>query len=340
MDIAALNSTKILRKHVLKWMCLFFGLLSFIFAVFNLSKNHFYIVGGLEVCFSALCFYIFIQLVKNKQRNWYAITVCMTVTLVILCGTFLAPLKNGLFLWVFSLPILYYLLLGRKYGIVLSATLLVMQSSVLLYKLPSPYFSSFNLALNLLFIYIIIWVISHVFEGNRAEFSKRLKNLALLDPLTGAGNRLSMSHYFEVEIKDKSQLYLFLIDLDHFKQINDEYGHDVGDKVLVELATLFRITFAKGYVFRVGGEEFSLMGNFDSAQSALAMAENLRQAVANKYIEANGITINLTASVGVVKYQQLNLAELIAQAGKQLYKAKDAGRNAVFSDINLCADAA
>lgn len=78
------------------------------------------------------------------------------------------------------------------------------------------------------------------------------------------------------------------------------------------------------------------MSNFDSAQSALAMAENLRQAVANKYIEANGITINLTASVGVVKYQQLNLAELIAQAGKQLYKAKDAGRNAVFSDINLC----
>jgi len=264
----------------------------------------------------------------------------MTVTLVILCGTFLAPLKNGLFLWAFSLPILYYLLLGRKYGILLSATLLVMQSSVLLYKLPSPYFSSFNLALNLLFIYIIIWVISHVFEGNRAEFSKRLKNLALLDPLTGAGNRLSMSHYFEVEIKDKSQLYLFLIDLDHFKQINDEYGHDVGDKVLVELATLFRITFAKGYVFRVGGEEFSLMSNFDSAQSALAMAENLRQAVANQYIEANGITINLTASVGVVKYQQQNLAELIAQADKQLYKAKDAGRNAVFSDINLCADAA
>ena len=131
-----------------------------------------------------------------------------------------------------------------------------MQSSVLLYKLPSPSFSSFNQALNLLFIYIIIWVISHVFEGNRAEFSKRLKNLALLDPLTGAGNRLSMSHYFEVEIKDKSQLYLFLIDLDHFKQINDEYGHDVGDKVLVELATLFRITFAKGYVFRVGVKNF------------------------------------------------------------------------------------
>ena len=145
--------------------------------------------------------------------------------------------------------------------------------------------------------------------------------MALLDPLTGAGNRLSMSHYFEVEIKDKSQLYLFLIDLDHFKQINDEYGHDVGDKVLVELATLFRITFAKGYVFRVGGEEFSLMSNFDSAQSALAMAENLRQAVANKYIEANGITINLTASVGVVKYQQQNLAELTAQADKQLHKA-------------------
>ena len=69
MDIAALNSTKILRKHVLKWMCLFFGLLSFIFAVFNLSKNHFYIVAGLEVCFPHFVFIFLYNWLKTSNET-------------------------------------------------------------------------------------------------------------------------------------------------------------------------------------------------------------------------------------------------------------------------------
>jgi diguanylate cyclase (GGDEF)-like protein len=333
MDIAALNSTKTLRKHVLKWMCICFGFLSLVFAVFNLSVNNLHLVGGLEVGFSLLCLYIFKHSQKHYPKRWHAIIMCLAISLIVLCGTYLAPLKNGLFLWTFILPILYYLLLGRRYGLILSSALLGLQLLVLSQKLPYSSFAAINLGLNLLFVYISLWAISHVFEGNRADFSKRLKNLALLDPLTGAGNRLSMNHYFEVELRDKSQLYLFLLDLDYFKQINDQYGHEVGDKVLVELATLLRVTFAKGYVFRVGGEEFSLMSNFDSPQAALAMAEKLRLAIQNKQIVANGETIKLTASVGVVQYQHQSLSELIDLADKQLYKAKETGRNEVCTDI-------
>ena len=72
------------------------------------------------------------------------------------------------------------------------------------------------------------------------------------------------------------KLYLFLVDLDYFKQINDKYGHDVGDKVLIEVATLLKVTFAKGYVFRVGGEEFALISSFNSEHAELAVAEKVR----------------------------------------------------------------
>lgn len=333
MDIAALNSTKTLRKHVLKWMCICFGFLSFVFAIFNLTTNNLYVVGALEIGFSLLCFYIYRQLSKHRPKGWHAITLCLTITAIVLCGTYLAPLKNGLFLWTFILPILYYLLLGRRYGMGLSCALLVLQAIVLSQKLPYSLFAPTNLGLNLLFIYISLWAISHVFEGNRADFSKRLKNLALLDPLTGAGNRLSMNHFFEIESQDKSKLYLFLLDLDYFKQVNDQYGHEVGDKVLVELTTVLRVTFAKGYVFRVGGEEFALMSVFDDQESALAMAEQLRIAIERTQIHANGQAITLTASVGVVPYQQQSLSELMDLADKQLYRAKKAGRNTVCADI-------
>lgn len=335
MDIAALNSTKTLRKQVLEWMCICFGCLSLIFAGFNLTVNHLYAIGVLEVGFTLLCLYIFKQSKLHHAKRWHAISMCLSITTIVLFGSYLAPLKNGLFLWIFILPTLYYLLLGRRYGLVLSATLLILQAAILSQKLPTSAFAGINLGLNLLFIYTSMWAISHVFEANRAKFSNRLRSLALLDPLTGAGNRLSMNHFFEIELKDKSQLYLFLLDLDYFKQINDKYGHEVGDKVLVELTTQLRVIFAKGYVFRVGGEEFALMGMFESPQAALAMAEKLRFGVATKPINASTQQLNLTASVGVVRYQQQSLAELIDQADKQLYKAKAAGRNTVVSDIDF-----
>lgn len=335
MDIAALNSTKTIRNHVLKWMCVCLGFLSLIFAVFNLSINKSYLVGGLEIAFSALCFYIFNQLTKHYQKDWYGVALCLTLSFIILFGTYLAPFENGLFLWSFVLPILYYLLLGRRLGFILSATFLMLQSILLVYKSPLLPFVSVNLILNLLFIYISLWTVSHIFEGNRAQFSKRLKNLALLDPLTEAGNRLSMSHYFEIELKDKSNLYLFLLDLDYFKQVNDKYGHDIGDKVLVELTSLLRDIFPSGYIFRVGGEEFSLMGSFTSAESAQAMADKLIKEIAKKQIDIIDETITLTASIGLVNYQQhQSLSEFVNLADKELYKAKAAGRNCVFTNIN------
>ncbi len=246
MDIAALNSTKSLRKDVLRGMCLCFGSLSVGFAGFNLTVNNFPLLGYIEICFSIYCIFTYISLIRRPLQFWQSLIMCVLITLIVILGTSLASPRNAVFAWSFALPILYYLLLGKQYGVIFSANLLVIQVFILGSKSTLAPFENFNLSLNLICAYFSIWAISHVFEGSRSHFSKRLKNLALLDPLTGAGNRLSMNHYFEVELKDKSQLYLFLLDLDFFKQVNDEHGHGVGDQVLVEVATLLRVVLGRG----------------------------------------------------------------------------------------------
>ena len=141
-----------------------------------------------------------------------------------------------------------------------------------------------------------------------------------------------MNHYFEVELVDKTNTYLFLLDLDYFKQINDKFGHDVGDKVLTEIATLLRITLAKGYVFRVGGEEFAVIHSFNSKDEALFAAEKLRETVEKTPFNIEGHAIKLTISIGVADYQaNPSLESIFIAADKQLYKAKRLGRNKVYA---------
>jgi len=331
MDIAALNSTKSLRRDVLKWMCLCFGFLSLAFAAFNLTVNNLPSLGYIEASFSIYCIYTFIALTRHPLQFWQSAVMCALISLIVVLATYLASPRNGVYVWSFALPVLYYLLMGKRYGFILSAAMLVSQIIILAGKSSLSPFETFNLVLNLLCTYVSIWAISHVFEGSRSHFSKRLKNLALLDPLTGAGNRLSMTHYFEVELRDKSQLYVFLLDLDYFKLINDEYGHGVGDKVLVEVATLLRVALGRGYVFRVGGEEFALFASFATEQHALNAAEKIRTQVENTNFNIDGLSINITTSIGVAKFKSTNtLEDFVEQADKQLYKAKRFGRNKVY----------
>ena len=114
MDIAALNSTKSLRKDVLRGMCLCFGVLSVGFAGFNLTVNNFPLLGYIEICFSIYCIFTYISLKRRPLQFWQSLIMCALVTLIIIIGTSLATPSNGVFVWSFALPILYYLLLGHR----------------------------------------------------------------------------------------------------------------------------------------------------------------------------------------------------------------------------------
>lgn len=163
---------------------------------------------------------------------------------------------------------------------------------------------------------------------------ERLQELAIRDPLTGLSNR---RHFYEQAERDillaqrhGTSLALLMIDADHFKRINDSYGHPVGDEVLRQLArTLKEQLRATDLAARYGGEELIVLLPATNAEGAMLLAERIRLAVAACAIEVTGGPVRCTVSIGIaaIKRDDAGLEALIARADAALYAAKKAGRN-------------
>jgi diguanylate cyclase (GGDEF)-like protein len=169
---------------------------------------------------------------------------------------------------------------------------------------------------------------------------RQLTDLANVDELTGLGNRRLVNSALLEEInraqRSGTELSMILLDVDHFKNYNDTYGHPAGDTVLQRLADLMQraATRAGELVARYGGEEFILILPGASATSALRTANLLRDLVMEERIphESSGVADFITVSQGVVTMQaggDLQPQELIKQVDEALYRAKDSGRNAI-----------
>lgn len=161
---------------------------------------------------------------------------------------------------------------------------------------------------------------------------KALELQTKTDPLTGAFNRLGIEEAISLGLQDWFQyhkpLSLVLIDIDHFKQVNDQHGHDIGDLVLSHLSNIVQQhTRTQDLFARWGGEEFVLVCRDTDLESARAIADKLRELIANQTLHKN---ITITASFGVATLKtNENLEQLFKAADTALYEAKTAGRNRV-----------
>ncbi len=170
---------------------------------------------------------------------------------------------------------------------------------------------------------------------------KQAIEAATKDPLTGVGNRAAMDTAMAREIelakRHEQPLCLLTIDIDHFKRVNDQYGHSTGDcviKAVTEAATLAMRTC--DMIFRFGGEEFVVILSNTSAIGAMLMAERLRNQVEETSICCDGHEISATISIGVSSLEtQDSPASLFSRADKALYKAKSSGRNCCKASFNL-----
>ncbi|KAA8557207.1 MULTISPECIES: GGDEF domain-containing protein [Pseudomonas] len=158
---------------------------------------------------------------------------------------------------------------------------------------------------------------------------------ALVDPLTGLPNRAAWSERLDHEVNAWHQrgnsLSLAMLDLDHFKRINDGYGHLAGDKVLKIIANVLRKRLRPNdFIARFGGEEFVLLMPDSSLSDALAVGEVLRAAIAACPFHFKGEPVTITVSMGVAQLQPGERSELaLKRADEALYRAKAAGRNQV-----------
>ncbi len=168
----------------------------------------------------------------------------------------------------------------------------------------------------------------------RTEY--RHKTAAMVDPLTGIANRRSFLHdageMTKRHIMSRAPTAALLIDLDHFKSINDRFGHAIGDRVLQIFAeTAKSVVRQTDLIGRLGGEEFAAVLHNVSRDEAVGLAEKIRSGFAEASAEVGGYPVAATLSIGMVLSQDapLDVPELLAQADHALYYAKERGRNRV-----------
>ncbi|WP_127144598.1 sensor domain-containing diguanylate cyclase [Pelagibacterium montanilacus] len=168
-----------------------------------------------------------------------------------------------------------------------------------------------------------------------------LRKLATIDTLTGVLNRPTILKVASHEIEDAKlhgrELAVLMVDLDHFKTINDEHGHFVGDAVLETIGQVLERALRKSdYVGRYGGEEFCVILPGVDADQALHIARRLRAAVESATIECDGRTFKVTASIGMAVFDEhhQSMPALLSTADKALYTAKGRGRNRVVFEVS------
>ncbi len=172
-----------------------------------------------------------------------------------------------------------------------------------------------------------------IYRINRS--SEVLRRLATTDPLTGAFNR---RHFMELMAREQRRAdryattySVLMIDIDHFKRVNDTYGHQVGDHAIQAMAEACkRTTRPTDIVARYGGEEFIVTLTHTDQPGALKVAERLREAVAEIALPTEQGTLAFTISIGVSTYVTKSAVDqIIGRADHALYKAKQTGRNRV-----------
>jgi diguanylate cyclase (GGDEF)-like protein len=179
--------------------------------------------------------------------------------------------------------------------------------------------------------------------GELAEKNEQLQQASLTDPLTGLRNRRYLEQTIEADLEIAARggverdLLIVMIDVDHFKSVNDQYGHAAGDAVLVQLAELLRRTFrTSDAIVRWGGEEFLVLVRFIDRNYAVDLSEKLRSAVAShRFALPDGATIQRTCSIGFAAWpfspaapRALGWERVVDLADAALYLAKHTSRNA------------
>ena len=160
------------------------------------------------------------------------------------------------------------------------------------------------------------------------------------DSLTGLWNRGAILEFLRAQlamaVRNSSNLVLMMVDIDHFKKINDTYGHSVGDSVLIHVAHLMNsVIRTSDWLGRYGGEEFLVIASESPVKDAIGVAERIRLAVANNPLTSGKQAISSTISIGIANTRSImspTPESLVKIADSALYKAKNNGRNRIEVD--------
>ena len=267
-------------------------------------------------------FFVFVY--RTRKVNTAKLTLAIFLAVIIV--TIVAIRGQSHLFWLYPCMIaFYYIIPARSAGIIC----FVAMSLITIILLPTTSTLEF---LTIAFTLFLTALFSYVIFNNYSKNNSKLALLASIDPLTSSGNRRALDFKLTKILVDQkrsaSKVSLLLLDVDHFKKINDSYGHASGDSVLVELVALIqKHSRSLDNLYRYGGEEFILLPLTVNLAEAKQVAEKLCILIARAVFPND---ISVTVSIGVAQYRAGETAEAwISRADVALYLAKDSGRNRV-----------
>lgn len=281
---------------------------------------------------------------RKKLEQSMFFQACL-VTVFLLALVFHGGYEHTALYWVFPAPPILYGLLGPRLGSFLNGFLLAACSFMLF----GPEFGQMHYGdanssrfLAALFGLVLACGIKEHFRAlshQSMDLLQRSKEqLANTDALTGLANRRFFVDVLPVHFEQQPErffpLCLIALDIDHFKHINDSFGHGSGDAVLSQIADLLKQKLRQHDIaIRMGGEEFLLILPRTRFEDAVLVANKLRQAIAQRRLLSNQPELVITSSFGVVQVQTISdLAHEVERADQRLYRAKANGRNQVCSE--------
>lgn len=256
---------------------------------------------------------------KRAGRFFAVVTVIACIASTAMFG------RTGI-LWGYVVLWINFLLTGRRFALVANLvlmTVLIIETSL---------FKSALEGVTYIVTALLVTTFAFIFAERLARYQGQLQMLALQDPLTFAGNRRMMRTDLTAALsasrRSGKRFTLILLDLDHFKRFNDQFGHEVGDRALREFSDLVRqhIRAEDGF-YRFGGEEFVLLLPDHGHESALEVAESLHRRISGQ-LSYFGEAVRFSAGVAVLRDDE-DWPAWITRADRAMYQAKHAGRDRI-----------
>ncbi len=298
---------------------------------------------GFTLLFASLAFLVgFISQRKTKSIKLASFITASSLYALMIYLVYSGGIENTGPIWMFIVPSVSLFIRGLKQGMIDIAVFLLIYSTIMFIPEAPIYNESYTaeFKVRLTLSFLTVTFLSACYEYSREKsiqhmqaLGREYQQLALHDHLTQLPNRRSALQKLEFErpssIRNNSNLSIILCDVDHFKSINDRFGHDGGDHVLVELSKLFTdLIRAQDMVARWGGEEFLFILPSTKLQSAIKVSQKIHDQLKEINFCFDGKETKITVSMGIAELENdFNIDQAINKADQRLYQAKENGRN-------------
>ncbi|MCP3901531.1 MAG: GGDEF domain-containing protein [Desulfobacteraceae bacterium] len=275
-----------------------------------------------------LCSLVFFHVWHTHKTSFAKFTLS---SLLIFAGLGTIYIKGvGQTPWLFPSMVGVFFLLDRKIGLMVNILTLAVFLFIVQDKLPLVHLLTFTITL------MATNLFAYAFSYQTHRQKQKLFSIARQDSLTKVLNRRAFNEALELTFREQSRHYtaqsLIMLDIDDFKVVNDQLGHDIGDQVLINTTEIITENLRKtDRVYRIGGEEFAILLYETSENSALNVAEDIRIAIEKKLL-VKGIPITASFGISSLKRQE-SYQQWFKRADNLLYQAKMSGKNRVCCEL-------